>query len=109
MRKERRQVQVQIQGTALIGFPSDNWWNLDISNAPVDPNSAAYIAFIGATRALHPDFGGLGGIPYVVVDDATPKVAVQFGYSDESDGVDHSTMSAFRFIRFRHRRSRIGS
>ena len=84
-------------GTALIGFPSDNWWNLDISNAPVDANSAAYIAFIGATRALHPDFGGSAGIPYVVVDDATPKVAVQFGYSDESDGVDHSTNVSFPF------------
>ena len=83
--------------SALIGFPSDNWWNLDISNAPVDANSGAYIAFIGATRALHPDFGGLGGMPYIVVDDATPEVAVQFGYSDESDGVDHSTNVSFPF------------
>ena len=41
-------------------FPRDNWWNLDISTAPVDPNSANYIAFInnGSTRRLHPDFGG---------------------------------------------------
>jgi hypothetical protein len=82
---------------ALIGFPPDNWWNLDISNAPVDANSAAYIAFIGATRTLHPDFGGLAGLPYIVVDDATPEVAVQFGYSDESDGVDHSTNVSFPF------------
>ena len=51
-------------GGALPGplplFPADNWWNLDISAAPVDPGSAGYIAFInnGSTRALHPDFGG---------------------------------------------------
>jgi len=31
-------------------FPPDNWWNLDISAAPVDPASTAYINFIGATR-----------------------------------------------------------
>ena len=41
-------------------FPADNWWNADISSAPVDPSSANFIAFInnGATRRLHPDFGG---------------------------------------------------
>jgi hypothetical protein len=27
-------------------FPPDNWWNLDISNWPVDSNSSSYIAFI---------------------------------------------------------------
>lgn len=26
-------------------FPSDNWWNQDISNAPVDPQSDAYIDY----------------------------------------------------------------
>src|SRR5580765_1644646 len=59
-------------------FPADNWWNVDIRSAPVDPNSANFIAFInnGGTRRLHPDFGGeespgsteIYGIPYVVVD-----------------------------------------
>jgi hypothetical protein len=39
-------------------FPADNWWNLDITTAPVDANSAAYINWIGATRGMHPDFGG---------------------------------------------------
>ena len=41
-------------------FPADNWWNTDISAAPVDANSASFIAFInnGGTRRLHPDFGG---------------------------------------------------
>jgi hypothetical protein len=79
-------------------FPSDNWWNTDVSGAPVDLNSASYIAFInnGATRRLHPDFGGeespgsvnVYGMPYAVVNGAQPKVAVTFGYWDESDGVD---------------------
>ena len=51
-------------GGALPGplplFPPDNWWNTDISAAPVDPASASYIAFVngGTTRRMHPDFGG---------------------------------------------------
>jgi subtilisin family serine protease len=83
--------------SALIGFPPDNWWNLDISSAPVDVNSASYISFIGSTRTLHPDFGGPYGLPYIVVNDTTPRVAVQFGYSAESDGVDHATNVSFPF------------
>ena len=81
-------------------FPSDNWWNTDISQAPVDANSASYIAFInnGGTRKLHPDFGGevspgsvaIYGMPYAVVDGNQPKLAVTFNYWDESDGVDTS-------------------
>ena len=88
-------------------FPSTNSWNLDVSAAPVDPNSAAYIAFInnGGTRHLHPDFGGdvspgstaIYGMPYAVVDGTQPKKAVQFFYSAESDGVDHSTNTSFPF------------
>src|SRR5262245_53245442 len=53
-------------GRAL--FPASNWWNQDISNAPVDANSAAFITFIGTGRTLHPDFGPPPyGIPYVGV------------------------------------------
>jgi hypothetical protein len=96
-------------GGALPGppplFPPDNWWNLDISAAPVDPSSPSFIAFIGATRGLHPDFGGeaspgsqeIYGFPYVVVDGATPLQAVQFQYDDESDGVNHSTGQSVPF------------
>jgi len=79
-------------------FPSDNWWNLDVSSAPVDPGSAAFISFVnnGGTRRLHPDFGGevspgstdIYGFPYAVVDGSQPKLAVAFQYWDESDGVD---------------------
>ncbi len=56
--------QVPVQGAALRGatplFPPTNWWNQDVSAAPVDPSSANFIAFIdnGGTRRLHPDFGG---------------------------------------------------
>ena len=41
-------------------FPADNWWNVDVAAAPVDPRSAAFIAWIG-NDALHPDFGGDAG------------------------------------------------
>ena len=90
-------------GGALPGpsplFPAGNWWNLNISGAPVDPSSAAYVSFIGATRQLHPDFGGdvspgsaqVYGFPFLVVDGSLPKKVVQFQYADESDGVDHTT------------------
>jgi len=88
-------------------FPPTNWWNLDVSGAPVDSNSAAFIAFInnGGTRRLHPDFGGdvspgsvqIYGMPYIVVDGTQPKKAVQFYYSTESDGVDHATNTSFPF------------
>src|SRR5262249_30327713 len=100
---------VSVEGGALPGplplFPPDNWWNLDISTAPVDPSSSNFIAFIGATRTLHPDFGGdvspgsvQGyGFPYAVVDGTTSLRAVQFQYSDESDGVDHTTNQSVPF------------
>jgi hypothetical protein len=76
-------------------FPVSNWWNTDISTAPVDPRSAALIDFIsgrsGATptavRRLHPDFGPPPyGFPYVVVAGDQPRVPLWFGaYGDESD------------------------
>ena len=92
-------------------FPTDNWWNLDISSWPVDPGSAQYISFInnGGTRRLHPDLGGnagtaqdpdaIYGMPYAVVSGVTSAdlAAVDFLYSDESDGVDHSTDTSFPF------------
>ena len=88
-------------------FPATNWWNLDVSSAPVDPNSAAYVAFIhnGGTRRLHPDFGGevspgsvaIYGMPYVVVDGTQPKKTVQFHYWRESDGVNQATGQSLPF------------
>ncbi|HSC28597.1 MAG TPA: hypothetical protein VLD67_15070 [Vicinamibacterales bacterium] len=76
-------------------FPVSNWWNLDISSAPVDPRSAELVDFIsgrtasnpGAVRRLHPDFGSPPyGIPYVVVTGDQPRVPLTFvAYGDESD------------------------
>ncbi|HVR37754.1 MAG TPA: hypothetical protein VMU84_01565 [Thermoanaerobaculia bacterium] len=89
--------QAPVRGGALPEplplFPPSNWWNTSVASAPLDPNSAAYIAFIGATRGLHPDFGGdsgdpdapIYGIPYVVVVGTQPLVPVTFEYDDESD------------------------
>ncbi len=69
-----------------IPFPADNAWNRDISNAPVDPNSANLIASIGASTGLHPDFGVPYGIPYVVVAGTQTPVAIRFtAYGDESE------------------------
>ena len=86
-------------------FPADNWWNLDVSSAPVDPGSAGHIGFIGAIRALHPDFGGdasstgpdIYGMPYAVVGGTQAKKSVHFAYSSESDGVNHTTNQSFPF------------
>ena len=68
-------------------FPSDNWWNQDISSAPVDAQSDAFIDYIGRTRALHPDFGPPPyGIPYIAVGADQPRVPVAFvDYGSESD------------------------
>src|SRR5262249_30203450 len=63
------------------------WWNQDISAAPVDPQSDAYIDFVGRARGAHPDFGPPPyGIPYVVVGGTEPRTPVTFvAYGSESD------------------------
>jgi hypothetical protein len=69
-------------------LPPDNPINQDISSAPADPNSGAYIASIGASGHLHPDFGSdpTYGIPYTVVGPNQPKVPINFtAYGDQSD------------------------
>jgi hypothetical protein len=70
-------------GTRRV-FPADNPWNADVSSLPVDPSSATLIASCGV-RNLHPDFGSVYGIPYVLAGSATPRRAVSFDYADESD------------------------
>jgi hypothetical protein len=64
--------------------------NQDISGAPVDPNSAAYIAYIDSHggNMLHPDFGSprAYGFPYAVVGKHAKRSRVHFTrYGDESD------------------------
>ncbi len=71
-------------------FPADNPWNTDISAYPVHPNSAQFIASIGAAAPLHPDFGAFWegrptGFQYVVVGGDQKRVPVRFDYADESD------------------------
>lgn len=107
-----------VLGGALPGLPpaplftADNWWNVDVLNAPIDANSASYIQYINncasccpAGRRLHPDFGGdvapnsvqTYGMPYAVVEASQPKRSVIFYYSKESDGVDHTTDTSYPF------------
>ena len=76
----------------FVPFPSSSLWNTDISAAPVDPNSANIINFIGATVTLHPDFGAgtfhnqTIGIPYQTVAGSQAKVPVTLGaFATESD------------------------
>jgi hypothetical protein len=70
-------------------LPVDNPWNRDVSNDPIHPRSAAYIASINTFRQfLHPDFGSNPnfGIPFVVVPGSQPKVPITFDeFPDESD------------------------
>ena len=89
-----------VQGGPLPGplplFPADNWWNADVSAAPVDANSPAFIAWIALSATpsnpgMHPDFGGdagapaIYGMPYIVVPGTQPLEAVAFDYASESD------------------------
>jgi hypothetical protein len=71
-------------------FPADSFWHADVSKLPVDSKSATYVNSIGATNALHPDFGTVyagapNGIPYTAVPGTQTKVPVAFDYADESD------------------------
>ena len=70
-------------------FPANNVWNADISALPVHSNSANYIANMGPTAGVHPDFGSPAdfGIPFNVVSGAQAKLPVDFsaGAPDESD------------------------
>jgi len=74
----------------------DNWWNLDISNAPVDPSSGQLIAWLGdqdsgiGAGVPHADFSPRFGIPYITVPGTQPKVEVAFtAYPEESDHVGY--------------------
>lgn len=69
-------------------FPANNSLNRDISHAPVDPRSAQYIASIGLSGHLHPDFGTNPGygIPYTAVGPKQPRVPIAFSeFGEESE------------------------
>jgi hypothetical protein len=84
-----------VPGTSCPLFPADSWWHADVSRLPVNSRSRQWLAATGAAgRRLHPDFGpSFGaqpvpyGIPVTVVRAGTARVAVRFGYADESDRV----------------------
>lgn len=81
--------------TGLQVFPIDNWWNLRVDAAPLDPASDELIDWLcdrsgpgePCDTNAHPDFGPPPyGIPYLVVDDNQPLTPVTFVlYGDESD------------------------
>jgi hypothetical protein len=72
-------------------LPADNIWNTRIDSLPVHARSNAWIASIGATTSLHPDFGSgrwegsTIGIPYTTAPGSQPAVTISFDYDDESD------------------------
>jgi hypothetical protein len=71
-------------------LPTEAAWNQDISKAPRDPHSAAYIAYINAHSGdrLHPDFGSprAYGFPYSVVGAGQRRLPVHYtAYGEESD------------------------
>ena len=71
-------------------LPNQAAWNQDISKAPRDPRSAAYIAHIEAHGGdrLHPDFGSPRpyGFPFAVVGPGQRKLPIHYtAYGEESD------------------------
>jgi hypothetical protein len=71
-------------------LPTEAAWNQDISKAPRDPRSAAYIAYIDFHGGdhLHPDFGSPRpyGFPYSVVDAGQQLLPIRYtAYGEESD------------------------
>jgi hypothetical protein len=80
------------QPNAPAGAPvvaDESAWNQNISSAPIDPNSDAYIAYIDSHggEMLHPDFGSprAYGFPYAVVGKRAKRIPVHFtAYGDES-------------------------
>jgi hypothetical protein len=72
-------------------FPSDNVWNTDISQLPVNKHSAAWMRSMHASSLnLHPDFGPNPGgtpfgIPFNVVTSKHPLIKVHFSQPSESN------------------------
>jgi hypothetical protein len=68
-------------------LPPGHAFNQDVSKAPVDKRSDAYVRSIGLGARLHPDFASKTyGIPFKVVPKAQKKVPIRFtDYGDESD------------------------
>jgi hypothetical protein len=71
-------------------LPNQAAWNQDVSKAPRDPRSAAYVSYIDAQGGdhLHPDFGSPRsyGFPFAVVGPDQRNLPVHYtAYGEESD------------------------
>lgn len=72
-------------------FPANNIWNTRVDQLPVHPSSSTWVATIGASSPVHPDFGSGTwdgepiGIPYVTVPGTQTKYPATFTYQSESD------------------------
>jgi hypothetical protein len=76
-------------GADAPSVDDESAWNQNISAAPLDPNSNAYIAYIDSHGGdmLHPDFGSprAYGFPYAVVGKHAKRSRIHFtAYGDES-------------------------
>jgi hypothetical protein len=81
-----------LPGTECPAFPADNVWNTPITDLPINPNSATWLASMSAsTSLLHPDFGPSRsvrkpyGIPWQIVPSGQALVPIKFRYASESD------------------------
>jgi hypothetical protein len=79
----------QTLGSCKI-FPSNNPWNQRIDSLPVHPNSAKFIASVGGSIHVHPDFGSNAayGIPWVAVNSsqAFVPITITSGWGEEDKG-----------------------
>jgi len=76
-------------------LPADDIWNTPVDDLPVHARSSQYVASIGSSARLHPDFGsGVWppgsnspiGIPFIEVPAGTPSVTITYtAYGSESD------------------------
>ena len=73
-------------------YPPNNVWNARVDHLPVHPNSANYIATLGPSHGVHPDFGSgwWDGYPigmfYTTIYSPTPSIPVNYHwYGNESD------------------------
>ena len=73
-------------GASVAGcsiFPPDNPWNADVSAAPLDARSGAWVAALGTSASLFAGFGPGYGIPYATADRSTPRVDFRFEWASD--------------------------
>ncbi|WP_213450108.1 hypothetical protein [Rhizomonospora bruguierae] len=66
-------------------FPPANVWRARVTGLPAHPDSADYVASIGARAPLRLGFGATSGVRVTTVDADQPDVPVTFRRSAESD------------------------